>query len=83
MTGLGLSLREVSDWGWGFPAGPGPAISGGGPLYNDASIVFSGATEGADRKVDREQYAKRQASENVVQDAPSETSHQIGAQRVE
>jgi hypothetical protein len=24
----------------------GPAVSGGGPLYNDASIVFSGASEG-------------------------------------
>ena len=37
--GLGLSL--------GFSGGSGgPAVSGGGPLYNDASIVFSGATEG-------------------------------------
>jgi len=25
---------------------PTTAVSGGGPLYNDANIVFSGATEG-------------------------------------
>ena len=32
---------------WVLLAGvAGASVSGGGPLYNDASIVFSGATEG-------------------------------------
>lgn len=38
MPGLGLSL--------GFSGGPGGSAISGGTQYNDANIVFSGATEG-------------------------------------
>jgi hypothetical protein len=42
----------------------------GSPTQWGGTLRVNLAKNNANRKVDREQYAKRQASENVVQDAP-------------